>query len=148
MQPAESLALRALGQKEDGPASELLVNDQSTGVVLPGVTLEAQYRFGDRYLLFTTENVPYEEALHILLLDQGFRRLDHIELSHPFAEGTLSDVRARDAQVQFSFFGGDFWELSVAPRPRHLARSECPVGVKGRLRRLLTPRFLVLRRIR
>jgi hypothetical protein len=148
VQPCQSFALKASPDKTGSPQSELLEDGTATITRVPGIILEAQYKCGDRYLLFTTENIPYEEALHILLLDQRLRRLDDVELSHPFAGGILADLQpAGETQVRFSFFGADLWELTVLSVPRRLKARESPVGIKARLRRLLTPRYLVLERL-
>jgi hypothetical protein len=146
----QAFALKAGGGSDTAPPrSELLMDGKATGISLPGVVLDAQFRCGDSFVLFTTENIPYEEALHITLLDGGLRALDHVELSHQFAAGALTDVQmGGDTQVRFSFFGGDLWELTVLGAPRRLARGESPVGVKGHLGRMVTPRFLALVRLR
>ena len=141
------LAPVPVGEKET-PRSKLLFDGTPTGTTVPGVVLDAQYRYGERYLLLTTENIPYEEALHILLLDQGFRVLDHLELSHAFAPGTLTDVEpAGDGRLRFSLFGGDRWELTVLPAPRRLRLDDAPTGVRGRIRRLVAPRWLKITRL-
>jgi len=130
------------------PRSKLLFDGAATGTTVPGVVLEAQYGCDPLYLLLTTENIPYEEALHILLLDQRFRVLDHLELSHAFAPGTLTDVeQGGDGRLRFSLFGGDRWELEVLPAPRRLRLDEAPTGVRGRMRRLLAPRRLAITRL-
>lgn len=150
MQISQAFALKSAGADEAAPPrSELLMNGRATGISLPGVVLEAQFQCGDSYLVFTTENIPYEEALHITLLGPDLRTLDHVELSHQFASGALTDVQiGGETQVRFSFFGGDLWELTVLGAPRRLARGEAPVGVKGHLGRMMTPRFLALVRVR
>ena len=147
--PSQSFSLTpARAGENETPRSNLLFDAALTGTTVPGVVLEGQYRFGDLYLLLTTENIPYEEALHVLLLDQRFNVLDHLELSHPYASGVLSDLQhAGDSRLRFSLFGGDRWELSVLQAPRRLTRDEAPTGVRGRLRRLLAPRWLAVKRL-
>jgi hypothetical protein len=141
------LAPVPVGENET-PRSKVLLDGTPTSTTVPGVVLEAQYRYGEGYLLLTTENIPYEEALHILLLDQHFRVLDHLELSHAFAPGTLTDLEpAGDGRLHFSLFGGDRWELTVLPASRRLRLDEAPTGVRGRIRRLLAPRWLAIVRL-
>ena len=147
--PSSSFSLTpARAGENETPRSNLLFDAALTGTTVPGVVLEAQYRFGDLYLLLTTENIPYEEALHVLLLDQRFNVLDHVELSHPYASGVLSDLQqAGDGRLQFSLFGGDRWELAVLPAPRRLTTDETPTGVRARLRRRLAARWLAVKRL-
>ena len=150
MRPSHSFALKPVSDSEtEPPRSELFSDGRTTGLIVPGVILEAQFTCGEWHLLFTTENIPFEEALHIVLLDQRFRRLDDVELSHPLAAGALTDLQSTDDEpsARFSFFGGDQWELIVLRTPRRLSRSEAPVGVKAALRRLVTPKYLALARL-
>jgi len=147
--PSHSFSLTpARAGENETPRSNLLFDAALTGVTVPGVVLEAQYRCGELHLLLTTENIPYEEALHVLLLDARFNLLDQVELSHPYASGALTDLQQHgDGRLQFSLFGGDRWELAVLPTPRRLTMDEAPTGVRGRLRRLLAPRWLAVKRL-
>ena len=148
MQSSQSLSLRSSTDGDaEPPRSELIADGRSTGIVVPGVTLEAHYETPDWHLLFTTENIPFEEALHILLFDRRLVRLDEVELSHPFTPGTVTGLQTNDSRVRFSFFGGDSWEVTVLPRPRRLAPRQAPTGVKGRLKRLLMPHYLSVERL-
>ena len=151
VQPSQSFSLRSSSHSQDEPPrAELIADGRSTGVVVPGVTLEAHYETPEWHLLFTTENIPFEEALHITLLDRQFARLDQVELSHPFTPGTVTGLQTNDGadRVRFSFFGGDLWEVTVLRLPRRLARREAPTGVKARFKRLLMPRYLAVERLR
>jgi len=149
MIPSQSFSLTPVPVGEDEtPRADLLVDGLPTGVTVPGTVLEAQYRHGQSYVLLTTENIPYEEALHVVLLDHQLAPLDHLELAHTFAAGALTDVQpAGEDRLRFSFFGGDRWELTVMGAPRALRRHEAPTGVRGRLRRLLVPRWLAIKRL-
>ena len=150
MTPVETFALgQTTGTAEGAPLSDLLAGGTPTGVRVPGLVLEAQYRFGEEFLLLTTEDVPYEEALHAVLLGRCHAIVDRLQLGHPFAAGILTDLQpAAGGSLRFSFFGGDLWELTIAPARRRFRPSEAPRGVKGRLLRLLVPRRLVLVRLR
>jgi len=145
-----SLALERTGLSPKGTLlSNLLAEGRPTGIRVPGLVLEAQYRFGEEYLLFTTDDAPFEEALHIILLSPVYSAVDRLELGHPFAAGILRDLRPTASDtLQFSFFGGDLWALTLAVSPRWLRPREAPIGVKGRLRRVLARRRLVLVRLR
>lgn len=50
--------------------SNLYYQGRDTGIILEGLYLEAQYNFGnDKYILFLTEDCPFEEGLFIYLID-------------------------------------------------------------------------------
>lgn len=150
LRPVHSFGMRAMSRPPaESPQSELLDDGRPTGISVPGVVLEAQYTCGEWHLLFTTEDVPFEEALHILLLDRQLHRLDDVELSHLYAAGALTGLETSgdEPAARFSFFGGDRWELRVLSAPRRLSRSEAPVGVKARVSRMLTPKYLALSRL-
>ena len=125
------------------PQSELLWEGQPTSVRVDGVTLDAQMEVEDGYLLFLTEDSPFEEGLHIYLLDRERRILDGLELAGPYASGILRDViREDDRAVSFSFFGDDRWRLEVndAPQGFFAARVSAPVKRKPGGTHLLTVR--------
>ncbi|MCR6650027.1 MAG: hypothetical protein NVV73_00390 [Cellvibrionaceae bacterium] len=66
------------------------------------------------YLIFTTENSPYDEALHITLLDQRFEILDQVELSQDMTPGIVKDIQIIDAdRMQFNFNRIDPYILEV-----------------------------------
>lgn len=102
-------------KENDLPRAELLFQNQETGIVIDGVALEKQFSFEEKFLLFLTEDCPYEEGLHIYLLDQELQILDGIELAGAYASAILDDVQVEnDGIVTFAFFGSDTWRLHVA----------------------------------
>jgi len=105
----------------DSPKSDLLWRDNAVGVRVDGVSLEKQLRLAPGYLLFLTEDSPFEEGLHIYLLDDDKSVVDALELSAPYASGILKDaVVEGDASVSFSYFGDDRWRLDVDATPKRL----------------------------
>lgn len=64
----------------DVPQMRLIAEDQSTGVVIDGRVLEVQYRCELGFLLFTSDDNPYEEVLHIRLLNTDYRQVDAVDL--------------------------------------------------------------------
>lgn len=105
-------------QKTELPRAELLFQNRETGIVIDGVVLEKQFSFEEKYLLFLTEDCPYEEGLHIYLLDHELQILDGIELGGAYASAILQDVKVEDDMlVTFTFFGHDLWRLQIASTP-------------------------------
>lgn len=147
MQPTSRFSLTPPTQatREDVPRCELRIDGAPTGRFLAGQLLEQQFEVGTRYLLLVTEDSPFEELLHLYLLDADLSLLDERELGQPYTPGVLQDVApvSRD-QLQFSFFGGDLWRLTVLERPRRLWRDWTQAQPRRRLSRLLAPRYLLL----
>lgn len=132
---------------EDAPRSRLVFRGELTPQRVAGVTLEAQFRINDKYLLLVTEDVPYEEALHVYLLDDRLRILDELELSNTYTPGILRDLRVIAAdELEFAFFGEDRWRLQVydAPRRRLIGNPFAPV--KRLNRSLFAARYIDLTR--
>jgi hypothetical protein len=99
--------------------SDLRWRAHPVGVRVDGIPLEAQWRVGSGYLLFLTDDSPFEEGLHIYLLDDGKRVVEGLEVAAPYAPGILTDAATEgDAAVCFSFVGGDRWRLAVNTTPR------------------------------
>lgn len=112
---------------EQPPLVQLLFHGRDAGEVLPGAVLERQFRVSDgRYLIFLTDDTPYEETLRIYLLSDSFRVLDGLEFGSAYVTGHLDDVVATDPDtIEFSFV--------------HKAR--CRVTIKAAGHWSLTPRF-------
>jgi hypothetical protein len=125
------------------PSSQLLWEGEPTAIRVDGVTLEHQVQLPAGYLLFLTEDRPYEERLHIYLLDRDRQVIDGLELAAPYAAGILSHVTSEgDDAVSFSFFGDDRWRVEVNDTPLgFLARRvSAPVKRKSGGKRLMTVR--------
>lgn len=85
-----------------------------------GAVLEAQYSIDEKYILFITEGTPYEEALHILLVDSTLMVADYIELASAYTPGMFRNTSIlQPNKIQFSFFDKEeTWCLEVAIKPR------------------------------
>jgi hypothetical protein len=120
----DSLQLRSLSsesgnQKDSVPCSELLNNHVPTGAVVNGVILETAVRWHDCYVVILTDDIPYEESLHIYLLDANFRRLDVVELFAAYATGSFSALQLMPPdRLSFDFFGDARWDIELLPQPQ------------------------------
>lgn len=106
----------------DGPVR---VRHRGCGVEVevPGVVLEAQLELDQpaRYLLLLTEDRPYEEVLHAVLLDARGRQLQHAQLGEPYAAGVLGELAVQDPHtLRFRFHPGRLHHLEIHDRPRGL----------------------------
>jgi hypothetical protein len=68
MRIADQVTLKLVteGSDDSSPRSELVLNSIPTGTHIQGATLEAAVEWNSYYLLFTTDDVPYEEMLRIV----------------------------------------------------------------------------------
>ena len=117
----QDLSLRptAEGGPEEVPTSEILVMGQRTGRTVRGVVLECAVAWNGSYLLFTTDNVPFEEALTIHLLDSEFREIDSAWIGAMYGTGTFGGARlVGSSEVDFEFLGeGTTWTVEILDQP-------------------------------
>ena len=117
MKEIDEFSLRRI--ESDRPRSDLLWRGAPVGLRVDGVALERQWQVHPGYLLFLTEDSPFEEGLHIYLLDDRKHVTDSLELTASYAPGLLQQVNTEgDTAVSFSFFGNDRWRLEILAIPR------------------------------
>lgn len=133
MRLADELSIQPLPDGgDDSPArSEVRLRGQPCGTTVAGRVLEAAVEADGRYLLFLTDDSPYEEVLHLHLLDGQGSLLDSADLGGPYTTGTFVGPRLLDAQrVGFGFFDDKDWEVELLPGPRlRLPVLSEPMGV-------------------
>jgi hypothetical protein len=121
MRAAAELGIRAVAPEGDNVArrSEVLLNGAPTGKFVPGAVFEAAVATPEWFLLFTTHDVPYEDALTISLLGPTLEPLENVELSHPYSTGSFTLLELLEpSSVKFRFFGDTDWIVEVLPRPQ------------------------------
>lgn len=118
--PAERVALqpRHASSSDALPASEVRIDGHRTAEPLPGLVLEAAFEcqgIGDaRFLLFLTDDVPFEDFLHIHLLDASLRLIDSASLGAMYSTGSFRLVGEPAGHVlRFRFFDDDEWSLEL-----------------------------------
>lgn len=119
IRPSTALQLQTCTASEKSGPRMVLAGLAGT-VELDGAVLEAQFDCGDQHLVFTTDDVPYEEALHIHLLDARLAVLDWLELSAWYTPGIFDDLApAGPHSLAFTFFDEtERWRLTVLQSPR------------------------------
>lgn len=113
------LQLHRLPEQEDqAPTSTLWLNGQPTQAQVPGAVLEAAVQWQGKTLLLLTDDVPYEEALRIILLDADLNVLDMAELGAPYSTGTFRELLlAPPDALTFRFIGDTTWTVTLLPQP-------------------------------
>lgn len=101
------------------PRGELCIGGRSTGLRLSGVVLEAALRCDAGWLLFLTDDVPFEDMLSIHLVDPaGTLRLDSAHIGSAYATGNFRALQIQPPDtLQFHFMGGTPWRVQLLAGP-------------------------------
>ncbi|MDP3228626.1 MAG: hypothetical protein Q8N13_11705 [Acidovorax sp.] len=120
MVPASVVSVvRVAGLADEAPPlCEIVVSGQATGQQVPGAVLEAAAQWQSFTLLFTTDDVPYEEFLHIHLLDAQLNLLDSATVGGMYSTGSFSLLESTEPDtLRFRFIGDTDWSVQVLPAP-------------------------------
>ncbi|WNG58735.1 hypothetical protein F0U59_31375 [Archangium gephyra] len=147
MTPISGFTLRHDAPREAGRPGALLHEGRETGIELDAAMLNAQFRVPpERYLLFFTDDCPYEEELQIILLDKDLRLLDGVKLGGMYTPGILSDIRQEgENQLSFSFFSDLRTTLQLHPEGLTQLIRRLPPLVKPLRHRFLSKHYLSVR---
>ncbi|MBT0728180.1 hypothetical protein HGT73_12505 [Rosenbergiella australiborealis] len=119
MQPVNTVTLI-----ENSPAtefkqakSEVIVAGNTTGIIVSGHVLEAAVQVNDdRYLIFTTDDVIYEEFLTVTLISVNDGILESLQLGNEYSSGFFEKLST--SRGSFHFIGDAVWTIKVADSPR------------------------------
>jgi hypothetical protein len=99
--------------------SEILIGGRLTASVVSGHVLEAAVEYPAGWLLFITDDIPYEETLAIHLLDMHGRLRDSACIGSPYATGIFTSLRLDPPRtVRFRFIGDIDWFVRILEKPR------------------------------
>jgi hypothetical protein len=113
-----TIALLPLSRSNEPAMSRVLANGRQTEALVSGKILEAAFLVASNHLLFTIDDEPNEEVLHIHLLNQNFEALDSASIFALHGTGTLHNLKAlSETRFRFRFFGNYDTELEVLGRP-------------------------------
>jgi hypothetical protein len=106
-------------QSDQPPRCELRIDGRATGLCLSGVVLEAALRCDAGWLLFLTDDVPFEDMLSIHLLNPaGTLRLDSARIGSAYATGNFRALRIQPPDtLAFHFMGGTPWSVQLLAVP-------------------------------
>ncbi len=141
----EPVSLFHLASIDEGNARAALCTAEKQVATIDGTQLEAQFRCEEFFVVFATAGDPWEELLHIYLLDASHTVLDEVELGHIYTPASLKSLRARDPNAfEFSFFADEKWRLEILRKPGVVWPWKA--GLAVRYPRILRRHFLVLSR--
>lgn len=131
-----SIAPQKEGNGDKLPRSEVFYEGRATGVSIPGVTLECAVAWNKAYVLFTTDDIPQEDTLHICLLAENLALLDYVNLGSIYSTGHLSGLKVEEPdKIHFRFIGGVAWTIRLSSTPAfHFPILADPKGVSRPLR--------------
>lgn len=96
------------------PRSEITVKGTELKVIVNGVDLEACIKYDERYLVFTTDDCPFEESLNIYLLSGESEIIDSATAFWPYGTGSFKLLSIKEPDlVQFKFFGEENWQIEI-----------------------------------
>jgi hypothetical protein len=113
------------------PKSEITIEGTNLKLIINGVDLEACIKCDERYLIFTTDDCPFEESLNIYLLSGENEIIDSATAFWPYGTGSFKLHSVTDPDlVQFKFFGDKDWQIKVFKSKRfHIPHISEPSGV-------------------
>ena len=117
---ASHVGIRRIDPPADNaaPSCEITVNGQPAGRLVPGAVLEAAAQWQSFTLLFNTDDTPFEELLHIHLLDAQLNLLDSATIGGIYSTGSFSLLESAEPDtLRFRFIGGTDWGVQVLPQP-------------------------------
>ena len=122
MKPTELLQGRRVRgpSTSETPRIRLSRRDESSSVEVDGADLERVFQLSDgRFLVFLTDDSPFEETLRLLLLSPHLRILDGMTFDAAYATAALENIRVVDPEVvEFSFIHKIPCRIRVCPTPR------------------------------
>lgn len=99
-----------------GPVSEIIFSGKPTGKNIPAKILEKAIAWQDKYLIFSTDDVPFEEFLSISLLDKEFNIMDQARLGIIYSTGEFKDFKIiSQNKASFYFIGENEWTVTLLP---------------------------------
>jgi len=99
--------------------SEVTVGDKQTGITIDGQVLEAAIKVdSDRYILFTTDDVIFEESLTVTLISLSQGKLESLQIGNEYSSGSFEQLSVHDEYIRFNFIGHSAWVIKVNGSPK------------------------------
>ena len=100
------------------PSCELVIGGQPSGYRVEGCILEAAIKCVGGYLIFLTDDIPYEDSLNIHLIDHSGLLQDTARIGSIYSTGSFQDLQIQQPdKVAFRFIGDTVWCVQTLPKP-------------------------------
>jgi hypothetical protein len=133
----DDLNVRWLNPNSDSasPISEIVLSGTPTGRTVSGAVLEAAVAADQNYVVFMTDDTPFEDVLTIEYLNENLDLIDRLRIGWIYSTGTFSDLRLQEPnRLCFGFMGDTVWVLELlAKKEVCLPLLSSPKGVWHRL---------------
>ncbi|PTX57858.1 hypothetical protein C8N43_2531 [Litoreibacter ponti] len=83
-----------------------------------GAVLEGAWSFGSELLVATTDDVPYEDMLHLCLLAPNGSVIEEVSFGGMYATGSFELLGLSGPTLQFRFINHMDWQAKVLDRPK------------------------------
>ncbi|MBA7845937.1 hypothetical protein HV213_21050 [Klebsiella sp. RHBSTW-00484] len=121
MERVEIFSLAAIDNAREIPElchSELFMHGKETGTIIWGAVLEAAvWVDNNRYLLFLTDGLLYEDTLNIYLFDIKKGIQETIKMGATYADGYFENLEINTDSVSFDFLGNYRWTVNIFNKP-------------------------------
>lgn len=85
----------------------------------------------DRYILFTTDDVIFDESLTVTLISLSQGKLESLQIGNEYSSGSFEELSVHDEYIRFNFIGHSAWVIKVNGSPKlRLHFVSDPHGVK------------------
>ncbi len=115
---------------------QIYIDNKPTNSFIDGAILEASIQYNNFYLAFMTDDIPYEDMLHIHLLDKKLNLLDSVTIGSPYATGSFKSLEICEPNsAKFYFMGATQWIISIFPEKQlHIPLFSDPKGVSRKIK--------------
>ena len=102
------------------PMGRVMLDGRATDTRVAGAIREAGVGLDAGFLLITSDDVPFEEAVHLHLLDAAAQPIESATIGAPYTAGIFGDlVLEPPDQLHFAFIGPQRWHVRIL-RSAHL----------------------------
>lgn len=132
MEVVTTLSLSEVSEATDTTQAraEVLIEGNSTGIIIPGKVLEAAIKIdARRYLLFVTDDVIFEEMVTLLLLDLSQGIVEELTIGGAYTSGYFEALTVSPCSASFRFIGDTTWTVKVSLSPTLKLFFSDPQGV-------------------
>lgn len=110
-----------VNEKDEAYKSYVVLNRFRTKTKIGGIVLETCLRIYDYYLVFMTYDCPFEESLHISLLDKEGCLLEKKDIFAAYYTDNFSDLKLYPPNiVTFDFLYKGLWRIEILSIPKTL----------------------------
>jgi len=137
MEVVTTLSLSEVSEATDTTQAraEVLIDGNSTGIIIPGKVLEAAIKIdARRYLLFVTDDIIFEEMLTLLLVDLSQGIVDELSIGGAYTSGYFEALTVSSCSASFRFIGDTTWTVKVSLSPTLKLFFSDPRGVSRPMR--------------